>query len=84
MSKLISECCEAEVNAMESDMPDSGFRMQKYIGFQCSECLESCSIKEVSECCEADIEVSMPAVTGYMESPPDPIEHCSECGGEVE
>lgn len=45
-SKFVSDCCGAEVEVMESEMPDSGFRMQKHFGYRCTECSEPCKVKE--------------------------------------
>lgn len=71
MNKEISGCCRAEV-------------IKGYGTTICKECgYFPCGTIEVSECCEAEIEVSMPEVNSYMESPPDPIECCSECGKEI-
>lgn len=71
MSKIISGCCGEEV-------------IEEYGTTICKGCAYfPCSTREVSECCEAEIEVSMPEVNSYMESPPDPIECCSKCGRKV-
>ena len=38
----------------------------------------------LSSCCFKPSEVYMPPVNAYMDSPPDPIDFCSECEGKCE
>ena len=40
--KYVSKCCGAKIEIMESEMPDSGFRMEKFLGYRCEKCNESC------------------------------------------
>ena len=42
--EYVSRCCGADVEIMESEMPDSGFIMQKHLGHRCEECLEPCEV----------------------------------------
>ena len=44
--KYVSKCCNAEIEVMESEMPDSGSRMEKQFGFKCGTCKRLCEIKE--------------------------------------
>ena len=48
--KYVSKCCGAKIEIMESEMPDSGFRMEKFLGYRCEKCNESCEIKEKDKC----------------------------------
>lgn len=44
--KYVSKCCNAKVEVMESDMPDSGFRMETLYGYRCERCNKSCKINK--------------------------------------
>jgi len=46
-----SKCHGAEVEIMESEMPDSGFRMQQHLGYRCSKCFQACEIEENKGTC---------------------------------
>ena len=43
--KARSKCCGAKVEIMESEMPDSGSRMQKLLGYRCEECNKPTKVK---------------------------------------
>lgn len=43
--EMISDCCEAEIEVMESEMPDSGFRFVKHYGYRCLKCNKPCNLK---------------------------------------
>jgi len=48
-SELRSKCHGATVELMESEMPDSGFRMQRHLGYRCEKCNKPCEVEEKEE-----------------------------------
>ncbi len=74
--KYVSKCCGAKIEIMESEMPDSGSRIEKYFGYRCEKCNESCKIEEKDECQhKATVAINEEGYAGV---------YCSDCGEQLE